>query len=174
MVKQSDYLAGLLTGDEAGNAEAPALRPRGEGRGLTLLARETALARVASGELRQVTQLAIDPARVRVWPGNARAYDRLTEASCRELIDSLIAEGGQRVPAVVRRVEGDATHDYEVIAGTRRHWAVSWLRANNYPDMLFLAQVERLDDEAASNDTHLPISSLRILCLPLSRSAQQM
>lgn len=149
MVKQSDYLAGLLTGDEAGNAEAPAPRQRGEGRGLTLLARETALARVASGELRQVTQLAIDPARVRVWSGNARAYDRLTEASCRELIDSLIAEGGQRVPAVVRRVEGDAVHEYEVIAGTRRHWAISWLRANNYPDMLFLAQVERLDDEAA-------------------------
>jgi ParB family transcriptional regulator, chromosome partitioning protein len=53
------------------------------------------------------------------------------------------------VPAVVRRVEGDPLHDYEVIAGTRRHWWISWLRANNYPDMVFLAQVQVLDDESA-------------------------
>jgi ParB family chromosome partitioning protein len=53
------------------------------------------------------------------------------------------------VPAVVRRVEGDPDHDYEVIAGTRRHWSIRWLRANSYPDMMFVAQVAQLDDEAA-------------------------
>ena len=122
---------------------------RERARGTTLLGRESALARVATGEVRQVTQLLLDPARVRVWPGNARSYEHLTEASCRELIDSIIAEGGQKVPAVVRRVEGDPDHDYEVIAGTRRHWSISWLRANSYPDMKFVAQVAELDDEAA-------------------------
>src|SRR3546814_19921862 len=40
-------------------------------------------------------------------------------------------------------------HDYEVIAGTRRHWSISWLRANSYSDMMFVAQVAQLDDEAA-------------------------
>jgi len=122
---------------------------RQRARGTTLLGRESALARVASGEVRQVTQLLLDPARVRVWPGNARSYAHLTEESCRELIDSLIAEGGQKVPAVVRRVEGDERHDYEVIAGTRRHWSISWLRAHSYPDMQFVAQVAQIDDEAA-------------------------
>jgi ParB family transcriptional regulator, chromosome partitioning protein len=117
--------------------------------GMTLLSRESAIARVASGEVRQVTQLLLDPARVRVWPGNARIYANLTEASCRELIDSILAENGQKVPAVVRRVEGDPLYDYEVIAGTRRHWSISWLRANNYPDMVFVAQVQSLDDESA-------------------------
>lgn len=158
--KQSDYLAGLLGEEpETGVGDTPAVtlgpgpapapgRPARE-RGLTLLSRETALARVASGEVRQVTQLAIDPARCRIWAGNARAYDRLNEASCRELIDSIVAEGGQKVPAVVRRIEGDADHDYEVIAGTRRHWSIAWLRANSYPDMVFVAQVHLLDDEAA-------------------------
>lgn len=148
--KQNDYLTELLadTAEPAGDQPfPPALRPRE--RGLTLLSRETALARVASGEVRQVTQLALDPARCRVWTGNARAYDRLTEAGCRELLDSLIAEGGQKVPAIVRRVEDDIDHDYEVVAGTRRHWAISWLRENSYPDMVFLAQVHILDDEAA-------------------------
>jgi ParB family chromosome partitioning protein len=114
-----------------------------------LLGRESALARVASGEVRQVTQLLLDPARVRIWPGNARAYAHLSEENCRELIDSIIAEGGQKVPAVVRRIEGDPDHDYEVIAGTRRHWSISWLRAHSYPDVQFVAQVAILDDEAA-------------------------
>ncbi len=116
---------------------------------MTLLGRESALARVANGEVRQVTQMLLDPARVRPWAGNARSYEHLTEENCRELIDSLIAEGGQKVPAVVRRIEGDPTHEYEVIAGTRRHWSISWLRANSWPDMKFLAQVVELDDEAA-------------------------
>jgi ParB family transcriptional regulator, chromosome partitioning protein len=152
--KQSDYLAGLLGGDtpEGAADETPIetkSMPRGGGGATTLLNRESALARVASGEVRQVTQLLLDPARVRIWPGNARVYADLTETGCRELIDSILAEGGQKVPAVVRRVVGDADHEYEVIAGTRRHFAISWLRANNYPEMRFLAQVADLDDEAA-------------------------
>ncbi|MEM7568540.1 MAG: ParB/RepB/Spo0J family partition protein [Pseudomonadota bacterium] len=122
-------------------------RPRGESS--TLLGRESALARVASGEVKQVTQLLLDPAKVRIWPGNARRYDELNETSCADLIDSILAEGGQRVPAIVRRVDGDARYEYEVVAGTRRHWTIAWLRANNYPDMKFLAQVHELDDESA-------------------------
>jgi len=114
-----------------------------------LLGRESALARVAAGEVRQITQLLLDPARVRIWAGNARTYAHLSEENCLELIDAIIAEGGQKVPAVVRRVEGDPLHDYEVIAGTRRHWSISWLRSHSYPDMQFLAQVANLDDEAA-------------------------
>jgi ParB family chromosome partitioning protein len=50
---------------------------------------------------------------------------------------------------VVRRLEGDPAYDYEVIAGTRRHWSIAWLRANSYPQFQFLAQVAQLDDEAA-------------------------
>jgi ParB family chromosome partitioning protein len=176
--KQSDYLSSLLADDpvDPGNAAGPGEQvsveqltaslqrvvdkaeaghfasghvPSGRARGTTLLGRESALARVASGEVRQVTQLLLDPARVRVWPGNARSYDRLNADNCRELIDSLLAEGGQKVPAVVRRIDGDPDHDYEVIAGTRRHWSISWLRRHDYPDMQFLAQVAQLDDEAA-------------------------
>lgn len=147
--KQADYLSALLADEPApADPDAPEQRSVERLRGTTLLARETALARVVSGEVRQVTQLLLDPARVRIWPGNARAYAHLNEANCRELIDALIAEGGQKVPAVVRRTE-DPDFDYEVIAGTRRHWAISWLRSHSYPDMQFLAQVAQLDDEAA-------------------------
>ncbi|PZQ50090.1 MAG: chromosome partitioning protein ParB [Rhodovulum sulfidophilum] len=143
--KQSDYLADILGEDEA---PSPAPAPT-RSRPTTLLNRESALDRVRSGEVRQVTQLLLDPERVRVWAGNARIQAKLDEENCRDLIDSLVAEGGQKVPAVVRRVEDDPDHDYEVIAGTRRHWSISWLRAHSYPEMRFLAQVAVLDDEAA-------------------------
>ena len=155
--KQSDYLAALLAEDTSSppssaptQAEPSAVpESRERLRGTTLLGRESALARVASGEVRQVTQLLLDPARVRVWPGNARSHAHLSAETCQDLIDAIIAEGGQKVPAVVRRIEGDPDHEYEVIAGTRRHWVITWLRNNSYPDMQFLAQVAQLDDEAA-------------------------
>lgn len=151
--KQSKYLAGLLSDDDedqsAELAPSPAPEQRERSRGLTLLGRESALARVSSGKVTQVTQHLLDPARVRVWPGNARVYAHLTEENTAELIDSIRAEGGQKVPAVVRRVTDDPDHDFEVIAGTRRHFAVSWLRAHNYPDISFLAHVADLNDEAA-------------------------
>lgn len=162
MSKQKNYLAGLLD-DGADAAEgaagappspSPAAVPDGDRAatraGLSLLGWESALARVASGEVRQVTQLLLDPARVRVWPGNARIQANLSEDSCRDLIDSILAEGGQKVPVVVRRVAGAAggEPEYELVAGTRRHFAISWLRANNYPQFRLLAQVAELDDEA--------------------------
>lgn len=161
--KQSDYLAGLLADETpSGASDAPALplkedavpataaqsRPANRA-GLSLLGRESALARVASGEVKQVTQLQLDPSRVRLWAGNARIQARLSEAAVQDLIDSILAEGGQKVPVVVRHVSGDPEYDYEVVAGTRRHFAISWLRANSYPDMKLLAQVADLDDEAA-------------------------
>jgi ParB family chromosome partitioning protein len=130
--KQSDHLAALVSSEDDATP-LPENRPH-----------------VAGGEVRQVTRLLLDPARVRPWAGNARSYAHLSEESCRELIDSILAEGGQQVPAVVRRIEGDGSgHDYEVIAGNRRHWAIAWLRAHSRPDLPFVAQVAQLDDEAA-------------------------
>jgi ParB family transcriptional regulator, chromosome partitioning protein len=152
--RQSDYLSSLLNDAPAAAAEGatpPPLPPPEPTRPVrtTLLDRETALARIATGEVKQVTQLLLDPSRVRIWPGNARHQASLTEESCRDLIDSIIAEGGQKVPVVVRRLTDVDGFDYELIAGTRRHWSISWLRANNYPDTQLLAQVQSLDNESA-------------------------
>jgi len=95
-----------------------------------------------------VRQLRVDPGRCRIWPGNARVYALLTPDNCRELIDSIVAEGAQRLPAIVRPLADDPDHDYEVIVGTRRHFAISWLRGQG-GDIGFLVQIEDLDDEAA-------------------------
>ena len=61
--KQSDYLAALLSEDEevapspAGETQTRSEARTERSRGTTLLGRESALARVTSGEVRQVTQL---------------------------------------------------------------------------------------------------------------------
>jgi ParB family chromosome partitioning protein len=151
--RQLDYLNELLAApsnnDAASSNSFDDQSASPEKRGSTLLSRDNALAKIASGDVRQITQLLLDPARVRVWSGNARHQAGLNEANCRDLIDAILSEGGQKVPAIVRRVDGDQDFDYEVVAGTRRHWAISWLRQNSWPDMMFLAQVYALDDESA-------------------------
>lgn len=101
------------------------------------------------GISRSVTQVEIDPARVRLWPGNARVFDGHIVSECRDLIEAILRAEGQTVPAVLREVIGDPRYDYEVIAGTRRHFAVSWLRANGYPDMKFIGVVQTMSDREA-------------------------
>lgn len=97
----------------------------------------------------EAMQFLVDPARVRIWAGNARSYEDLDPENCDDLIGSIASEGMQKVAAIVRPVFDDAVHEYEVIAGTRRHFAVSYLRATTMPSLRFLVQVEILDDEAA-------------------------
>lgn len=141
--RQSQFLDGLLKADQEPDPEPPRSARS------SLLTRETALSRLATGEVQQVTQLRLDPARCRIWEGNGREYSLLTEVTCGDLIESLIAEGGQRVPVIIRHIKDDPLHDYELMVGSRRHWSIAWLRANNYPDMMLLANVQDIDDEAA-------------------------
>jgi ParB family chromosome partitioning protein len=61
----------------------------------------------------------------------------------------MIDSGGQQMPALLRRIEDDSSFDFEVIAGVRRHFAVSWLKANGHPDFQFIGVVHELTDEAA-------------------------
>lgn len=90
----------------------------------------------------------LKPAECTIWPGNARDYALLTEVRLRSLIDSIQAENGNRIPVVVRRTP-KANLAYELVIGTRRHWAISWLNANHYPDIELVAIIEDIDDEAA-------------------------
>ncbi|MDF8333666.1 ParB/RepB/Spo0J family partition protein [Novosphingobium cyanobacteriorum] len=90
----------------------------------------------------------LKPAECSIWPGNARDYALLSETRLRSLIDSIQAENGNRIPVVVRRTPQGACQ-YELVIGTRRHWAVAWLNANHYPDIELVAIIEDLDDEAA-------------------------
>lgn len=135
---------------------ASSFEPAGEGqergsrlgRGV-LTGRQNRLAELASGAVVNNPQELVDPARCRIWERHNRDYAALNEERCRDLVDSVLAQGRQEVPAIVRRISGDPDHDFEVICGARRHWTVSWLRANNHTEIRYLVEIRDLTDEQA-------------------------
>lgn len=133
-----DVLSGL--GDEA--------EPKAPRAGARFLKRSTTIGDRLSGEREEKTLLWVDPEDCRMWDRHNRAYDLLNEDNCGDLIDGIRAQGRQEFPAIVRRLSGE-DKAYEVICGARRHFAVSWLRANNYPQFKYLVEVRDLTDEEA-------------------------
>lgn len=90
----------------------------------------------------------IRPDECTIWPGNARDYDSLTHERCASLIDSIKEENGNREPVVIRRTP-DGEKRFELVVGTRRHFSIAWLRANNHAQVELIARIETLDDEGA-------------------------
>ena len=113
--------------------------------------REGLLQDLGEGRLQHGKIRLVDPARCRMWAGHNRLYDLLTPEDARPLIDSIKAMGRQETPAIVRPVTDERDVDYEVIAGARRHFAVSHLRrAEHRDDIRFLVDVrDDLSDEEA-------------------------
>lgn len=144
--RNKSFMADLVSSVEP-SSDAPE-RPTRLGVGV-LSGRNNRLADLASGSVVNTAQELVDPARCRIWDRHNRDYAALSEVRCKDLIESIVAQGKQEVPAIVRRVAGDANHDFEVICGARRHWAVTWLRGNNHPEVRYLVEVRDLTDEQA-------------------------
>lgn len=145
----------------------PSAAPIGGGRlpprtGL-LAGRENRLSELASGNSVTRVQELVDPARCRIWEGHNRDYAALNEETCADLIESFKAEGRQNFPAIVRRVEGDPDHSFEVICGARRHWTVCWMRAHHQAEFKFLIEPRELTDEEAFRIADLENRSRRDL-----------
>ncbi|PYE82244.1 ParB/RepB/Spo0J family partition protein [Pseudoroseicyclus aestuarii] len=135
----------VLSGLDQPAAPAEAEQARG---GTRFLKRSHALGERMAGTREEKLLHWVDPAECRMWERHNRDYAALTEESCRDLIDGMLAQGRQEFPAVVRRLKGE-DHAYEVICGARRHFAVSWLRANTYTQFRYLVEVRDLTDEEA-------------------------
>lgn len=90
----------------------------------------------------------LKPSECSIWPGNARDHAALSYERCASLIESIREEGSNREPVVVRRTP-QGEHPYELIVGTRRHYSVSWLHANNHSEIELVARIETVDDEGA-------------------------
>ncbi|WP_238368410.1 ParB/RepB/Spo0J family partition protein [Mesobacterium pallidum] len=132
-----DVLSGL---------DAPA--PAEERAGTRFLKRTTTISERLSGELEEKTLRWVDPARCRMWDRHNRDYELLTEDNCRDLIDGIRSQGRQEFPAIVRP-SSEPGFDFEVICGARRHFAVTWLRANNYTQFKYLVELREMTDEEA-------------------------
>ena len=94
----------------------------------------------------------LDPKRCRLWSGHAALHapeQALNRVACDGLLKSLRRQGRQEVPAIVRRLANDPAHEFEVVCGARRHWAVAFLRARDLPELGFLVEPRELTDEQA-------------------------
>lgn len=114
-----------------------------------MASRSQTLARIATGKTVPDRTEWVDPAQCRPWRLHNRDLDHLNEESCRDLIDTFLSAKKQRIPAVVRRLKGDPDYDYEIVAGVRRWWTVTWLRAHHYPEFEYLVTVQNISDEEA-------------------------
>lgn len=133
-----DVLSGLDT--------SPA--PKADRAGARFLNRSNRVSERLSGDIEEKSLRWVDPDECRMWDRHNRAYDLLTEDNCRDLIDGIRSQGRQEFPAIVRKTD-DPDKPYEVICGARRHFAVTWLRANNYPQFRYLVELRDLTDEEA-------------------------
>ena len=141
--------------------DTPTAPAEGAGR---LSTRMSGLARVASGDFKEITQKLVDPARCRIWTRHNRRYDLLSPESCADLLEALRSQGFQEFPAIVRRVTDDPNFDYEVIAGARRHWSISYLRTVEHRDFKYLIEERDLTDEQAFRLSDVENRSRTDLC----------
>lgn len=114
-----------------------------------LSSRMSGLARVTSGDVQEKTLRLVDPGRCRIWSRHNRRYDLLTVENCADLLEGLKSQNKQEFPAIVRPVHDDPNYDYEVIAGARRHWSVTYLREVEHRDIKYLIETRDLTDEQA-------------------------
>jgi ParB family chromosome partitioning protein len=110
---------------------------------------DTRLAGVVRDDRAGRELIMLQPSECAVWDGNPRDVPRLSSEGCRSLIESIAAEGGNRIPVLVRLAGPDAETPYELLAGSRRRFAIDWLNHNGRPELRLSAMVIKATDEEA-------------------------
>jgi len=91
----------------------------------------------------------VDPEKCRMWTHHNRNYKTLNKQKCGSLMNSIINEGEQKFPAIVRPISDVSEYEYEVICGARRHWVITQLRKHVDERFQYLIDVRELSDEDA-------------------------
>ena len=116
----------------------------------------------------------IRPADCVVWDGNPRDQPGLNPDSCRSLIESIAAEGGNRIPVLVRLNADGSEQPYQLLVGSRRRFAIDWLNHNGRPELRLTALVVDLSDEEAFRLADIENRERADICeLDRARSYQQ-
>jgi len=83
----------------------------------------------------------VDPSLCKPWKYHNRDLAWLTKERCQDLIHS-IEESGQIEPALVREIQNDPDHNYEIIYGARR-----WYACLQIPNQKLFVRVTDADDK---------------------------
>ncbi|MEM6415472.1 MAG: ParB/RepB/Spo0J family partition protein [Pseudomonadota bacterium] len=113
--------------------------------------RDSLVSQTASGMMSSTSQMKVDPKNCRMWTRHNRLYDLLTPENCSDLIDDIRAKGRNHTPAIARNLRDDPDgFQYEIIAGARRHFAISFLREQEGMSELHLQiEIRNLSDQEA-------------------------
>lgn len=140
------------------SAEEEAHSEEGKGASGVLTSRLDSANRATTTQKERRTVLRIPANRCRVWAGNPRKQQLLSESTCADLIEGFKTRG-QDFAAIVRPVAEDPDYDFEVIVGSRRRWTAEFL------GMPLLVEVrEQVSDELAyalshsENADRIPVS----------------
>jgi ParB family transcriptional regulator, chromosome partitioning protein len=145
------------------------------------LAEQAALSRLderltsfADGRIDCRAPMLIRPGECVVWDGNPRDQPGLNPDSCRSLIESIAAEGGNRIPVLVRLNPDASEQPYQLLVGSRRRFAIDWLNHNGRPELRLNALVVELSDEEAFRLADIENRERADICeLDRARSYQQ-
>src|SRR3546814_14761191 len=129
--KNNRFVADLAAGMEHA-VTVPVERPSRLGGGV-LGSRTNRLADLASGAVVDIPQELVDPARCRIWEHHNRDYSALNEDRCADLIETIVAQGKQEFPAIVRRFTGCPDPASSFFSGALLHCTVSLLPALTFP-----------------------------------------
>ncbi len=92
-------------------------------------------------EKKDILMVEIEPSRCKPWKYHNRDMAWLTIERCRDLMIS-IQNTGQNMPVLVRKINGDPNHDFELIYGVRR-----WFSCSVIPNRKLLAHITEADDK---------------------------
>src|SRR3546814_5734024 len=106
--KNKNFVANLASAVEA----SPPSTERGSRLGMGVLGNgSNRLADLATGAVVHHRQELVDPARCRLWELHHRDYAALPHERCADLLQSMIGQGRQEMPAIVRRFGTDPRSD---------------------------------------------------------------
>ena len=88
---------------------------------------ETLIFELPSGKKVKFIAKLVDPKKCKVWKGNIRMQEYISEENTRDLREKIKIQG-QLVPVLARPIKNDPQYTHEIIYGSRRHFVCSLMK----------------------------------------------
>jgi len=112
-----------------GSAEQLVLNLKNENKPETDKFGESLIFELPSGKKVKFIAKIVNPKKCKIWNGNVRLQEFLSEENTNDLKEKINAQG-QLVPVLARPIKGDPQYSHEIIYGSRRHYVCSSLGKN--------------------------------------------
>jgi ParB/RepB/Spo0J family partition protein len=112
-----------------GSTEQLLLNPKKENKSEIDRFGESLIFELPSGKKVKFIAKLVDPRKCKIWNGNVRLQEFISEENTNDLKERINAQG-QLVPVLARPIKDDPQYSHEIIYGSRRHYVCSSLGKN--------------------------------------------